>query len=148
MICRGLCPRKSQFSSEFRVSRSELLGGTPAPDYIIGERNGRFLNSTRGRSSPSTVLPLIAFGGASPWRTNRRFLFTSSSAGESERILFPSVPSRQPSNQGDKARKVFAQRYSFFAKRAIYCFAMRYAFGAICTRGRVRFGLLAQALRQ
>ena len=39
-------------SDELRIS-----GGTPAPDYIIGERNGRFLNSTRGRSSPSTVLP-------------------------------------------------------------------------------------------
>ena len=38
MICRGLCPRKSLFSSEFRVPRSELLGGTPAPDYIIGDR--------------------------------------------------------------------------------------------------------------
>ena len=89
----GDVPLQAPFFLELR---SEVVRLRPLPVGDKGSnKNCRTVKICR-RSKPITN-----FGNRwslSPWRTNRRSLFTAPTAGESERILFPSVPSRQPTN--------------------------------------------------
>ena len=92
----GDVPLQAPFFLELR---SEVVRLRPLP---VGEegsnKNCRTVKICR-RSKPITN-----FGNRwslSPWRTNRRCLFTALTAGESERNLHPSVRSAQQSNQGD-----------------------------------------------
>ena len=92
----GDVPLQAPFFLELR---SEVVRLRPLP---VGDeesnKNCRTVKICR-RSKPITN-----FGNRwslSPWRTNRRTLFTAPMAGESGRSLFPLVRSAQQSNQGD-----------------------------------------------
>ena len=88
----GDVPLQAPFFLELR---SEVVRLRPLPVGDEGSnKNCRTVKICR-RSKPITN-----FGNRwslSPWRTNRRNLFTAPSAGESGRSLFPSVG--QPNNQ-------------------------------------------------